>query len=78
MPALGALSILVLGGCSTITQGTDQDILINTNPAGARCDLVRQGKIIAVADITPKTVNVSMIAAGKADQGRLELRWMLF
>jgi hypothetical protein len=47
-----------LSGCASITKGTDQDVAVNTNPQGARCELVREGAPIAVVDPTPATVNV--------------------
>ncbi len=54
-----ALCGLALGGCSTIVSGTDQDIAINTNPVGASCVLMREGKQIGFVPHTPGSVNVS-------------------
>jgi len=33
----------LLGGCASIVEGTNQQIAVNTNPAGADCGLYRQG-----------------------------------
>ena len=33
----------VMWGCSSITQGTTQEIFVNTTPAGASCTLSRNG-----------------------------------
>lgn len=49
---------VLLSGCATITKGTSQDIAINTDPQGARCEVQREGAVIAVADPTPETVNI--------------------
>jgi hypothetical protein len=51
--------IFLTSGCSTIVSGTDQDILVNTNPNGAKCELERKGKVIAIVNSTPGTANVS-------------------
>jgi hypothetical protein len=42
-----------LGGCSSVIEGTSQQILVNTNPAGADCELVREGNVIARVTATP-------------------------
>ena len=51
----------LLGGCSTITRGTDQNITINTTPPGAMCKLERQGQQIGTVQNTPATINVSKL-----------------
>lgn len=56
--ALGLLGLSV-GGCSSIVNGTTQDITVNTNPPGADCVLEREGAEIANVQNTPSTVNVS-------------------
>lgn len=58
--ALGLVG-LSLAGCSSIVQGTDQDITVNTNPPGANCVLEREGAEIARVENTPSTVNVSKL-----------------
>ena len=50
---------LGLSGCSSIVQGTDQEISINTNPAGANCTLEREGAEIGQLANTPGSVTVS-------------------
>lgn len=56
--ALG-LAALILSSCSSITQGTTQNITVNTNPIGASCSLEREGVEIGRVHNTPGTVNVS-------------------
>lgn len=48
-----------LGACSSIVQGTDQDIAINTNPVGASCVLEREGEKIGELAASPGSVTVS-------------------
>ncbi len=52
------LAGLAVWGCSSIVQGTSQDIVINTNPNNATCTLQREGDEIAKVDNTPTTINV--------------------
>jgi hypothetical protein len=42
---------LLCAGCSTIIEGTTQEVYVNTNPAGAACKFMREGR--QVATITP-------------------------
>jgi hypothetical protein len=53
----GALA-LSLGACATITQGSSEDITVNTNPSGANCAINRQDAKIAQIDQTPGTVKI--------------------
>jgi hypothetical protein len=46
-----AICLCVLSACSSIIEGTSQEIVVNTNPPGADCSLQRQG--ISIAHITP-------------------------
>lgn len=55
---LAAFGLMGLTACSSIVEGTDQSITVITNPAGASCNLERQGTSIAVVNPTPGTVNV--------------------
>ncbi len=48
----------VMGGCSSITQGTTQEIFVNTTPAGASCTLKRNGVEINSVAKTPGGVMV--------------------
>ncbi len=47
-----------LGGCATITQGTEQVVAIDSTPSGASCDLKREHMVIARVSKTPQTVVV--------------------
>lgn len=48
------LSVILPGtACSSILEGTSQEILINTYPAGATCTLLRNGEQIATITPTP-------------------------
>lgn len=51
--ALGATAAVLLSGCATLLEGTSQEILISTNPAGASCTLEREGQVIATVNTTP-------------------------
>lgn len=51
--------LLSLGGCSSIVQGTDQEIAVNTNPSGATCNLEREGNQIGAVLNTPGVATVS-------------------
>lgn len=53
-----ALVSVSLSGCGTITQGTTQNIAINTSPPGAQCDLDRSDGHIATVYRTPGVVHV--------------------
>lgn len=57
-PLLIGLAGLGFISCSSITQGTSQDIFISTSPGGASCSLEREGVEIAKVANTPGTVNV--------------------
>ena len=56
------LSLLVcaipLGACSSIIEGTSQEIFVNTNPSGAACDFIREGRSIARIARTPQAVTL--------------------
>jgi len=45
-------------GCATVLSGTHQVIRVETDPDGARCELVRQGQIVAVIESTTGSVDV--------------------
>ena len=48
----------MLAGCATIVEGTDQTVTVITDPAGAECELQRQGSVIAIVNPTPGSVTV--------------------
>jgi uncharacterized protein YceK len=50
--------LLLLSGCSSIIEGTSQEITVNTNPSGANCSLERQGTSIARIDPTPGSATI--------------------
>ncbi len=52
------LAAMSLGACASITKGTDQTIVINSNPSGADCSLNRAGVQIAQVNPTPGQVTV--------------------
>lgn len=49
---------LLLPGCATLLEGTSQEILVSTNPAGATCTLEREGQVIAIINTTPSAALV--------------------
>lgn len=46
-------SLFIVAGCSTIIEGRSQQIMVNTNPSGADCDIYRNGEKIASIIDTP-------------------------
>lgn len=57
---LGAV-LLILPGCSSLIEGTTQDITVTTSPLGASCAFWRDGAVIAKVPTTPAVVTVSRI-----------------
>jgi hypothetical protein len=53
-----ALAAGLVSGCATLLEGTSQEILISTNPAGATCTLEREGQTIATVATTPSAALV--------------------
>lgn len=51
-------SVLALTGCSSIVEGTSQEIVINTNHEGADCELIRESMPIGRVNPTPGSVFV--------------------
>ncbi len=47
-----------LSACSSVIEGTSQEILVNTNPPGANCEFVREGNVIASVAQTPGGVTI--------------------
>ena len=52
------LSALAFAGCSSIIEGTSQEITVNTNPSGASCAFMREGQPIGTVHPTPGAVLV--------------------
>lgn len=51
--AMAVVTAVALPGCATLLEGTSQEILVSTNPAGATCTLEREGQTIATVPATP-------------------------
>lgn len=49
---------LTLPACSTIVEGTDQQVTVITDPSGASCTLSREGSVIGVVNPTPGSIQV--------------------
>jgi hypothetical protein len=58
MKRLCSAALLLLCGCATITEGSDQSVTVMTDPSGAQCELRREGSIIGVVNPTPGTVQI--------------------
>lgn len=58
LSVLPLLTLVTLGACSSIVDGTSQEIVVNTNPPGANCSLEREGVSIARIDPTPGAATV--------------------
>jgi hypothetical protein len=56
--ALILAAMAALAGCATIMEGTSQEIMVNTTPAGASCTLNREGQVIGKIYPTPGAVVV--------------------
>lgn len=54
---LGSVAF-ALAGCSTVTEGTRQNISVNTSPPGANCTFMRQGASIGSINPTPGTLKI--------------------
>lgn len=55
---LAGAAALIFHGCATITEGSSQTILIETDPVGAMCELTRDGQVITRLHDTPATISV--------------------
>ena len=58
IPVALAVVGLLLAGCSSIIEGTTQEVFVNTNPAGAACDFLREGRRIGRVDPTPGAATI--------------------
>lgn len=52
------LPVLLLAGCSSIIEGTSQEIVVNTVPEAADCALEREGQVIGRINPTPGAVTI--------------------
>lgn len=58
-PRLLALAALLLPGCATIvTGGSNQNLTVSTNPAGASCRVEREGAAVGIISPTPGTLRI--------------------
>lgn len=53
-----AASVAALSGCSSIIEGTSQELVINTSPENCDCALEREGQIIGRVTETPGGITV--------------------
>ena len=58
MRILTLSSICLLTACSSIIEGTSQEIMVNTTPPEANCALEREGGVIARINPTPGAATV--------------------
>lgn len=54
-----ALVPLIMG-CASSGKGTTQEVVVNTNPPGAHCKLLREGKPVGEVKKTPGSVTVEV------------------
>lgn len=50
--------LMLLGACASIVAGPNQDIIVESNPTGAACRMLRGGQVIAVIPHTPARVTL--------------------
>ena len=55
---IAGLSCIAVTACSSVIEGTSQEIAINTNPSGADCSFERQGLSIARINSTPGAATI--------------------
>ena len=67
-----ALLIPILQGCSTIVEGSDQTVSIITEPAGASCELMREGHAVGFVNPTPGSINLEKSSDNVAVRCRKE------
>jgi len=51
-------AVMALSACSSIIEGTSQELVINTVPEGANCTLTREGQIIGRVSETPGGITI--------------------
>lgn len=51
-------AVACLSACSSIVEGTSQELVINTTPEGANCALEREGQVIGRVTETPGGITV--------------------
>lgn len=55
---LALVAAVSLSACSSIIEGTSQEIAVNTNPPGAVCQFQREGTVIATIPVTPAATTI--------------------
>ena len=48
----------MLPGCATIVGGSNQNLTVSTNPAGAQCTVSRAGTVLGMVNPTPGSVRI--------------------
>lgn len=56
--ALAILASVALSACSTIVEGTTQNVTVMTDPAGASCSLKNGNGVVAIVNPTPGSVQL--------------------
>lgn len=51
-------AVAALSACSSIVEGTSQELIINTTPEGANCALQREGQTIGRVSETPGGITI--------------------
>jgi hypothetical protein len=59
MGTLGALALVLLSGCATLTTSSSQTVTLTTDPTGAACTFKRDGKVVGIVNPTPGSLMVS-------------------
>ena len=54
-----AAASMMLTGCATIVNGSNQSVTVSTDPPGASCKLARQAETVGAIPMTPGSVQVS-------------------
>lgn len=54
----GLTALVLLSACASVVEGTNQEIVVNTNPQGAACVLNRQDIAIGSVPVTPGAVTI--------------------
>ena len=59
MVCLVIVALVCCSGCATILAGKTQNLTIATNPAGASCELTREGRVVGSVSPTPGAIMVN-------------------
>jgi len=55
---LSIISLLFISGCAAVIEGRSQEVVVKTNPEGARCTLVRNDIPLGTILTTPGTLYI--------------------